>query len=294
MLTGDAGVGKSHLLADMATKSLERGQFSILLLGQHFQKGDPWTQILNHLQIKCNRDEFLGALDSKAQAVGSRIILFIDAINEGEGKRLWKDHIPGMLSVIKRFPNLGIVFSVRSSYEKTVVPQKLIRNNELIKITHRGFSSHEYQAAKLFFENYGIKEPSIPLLHPEFSNPLFLKLFCEGLNRKGLDSIPEGHEGITAIIKFFLESVNEKISDKHDLLEGIEIVQKVVKRIAHQIAERESNYLQLDEAFTFVISLPEVNAVTNKPEFFQDLISEGILIKNMFLKDRDGIGRAHV
>lgn len=287
LLTGDPGVGKSHLLADIATKSLERDQFSILLLGQHFHTGDPWTQILNHLQIKCNRDEFLGALDSKAQAVGSRIIIFIDAINEGEGKKLWKEQIPGILSVIKRFPNLGIVFSVRSSYEKTVVPQKLIQNDELIKIIHRGFSSHEYQAAKLFFENYDIKEPSIPLLHPEFSNPLFLKLFCEGLNRKGLDSIPEGHEGITTIIKFFLESVNVRISGKHDVPEGIKLVQRVVKSIAHQIAELESNYLPLDEAFIFVISLPEVNAITNKSEFFQDLVSEGILIKNMFLKDRD-------
>jgi hypothetical protein len=287
LLTGDAGVGKSHLLADIATKSLERNQFSILLLGQHFHSGDPWTQILNQLQINCKRDEFLGALDSKAQAVGSRIIIFIDAINEGKGKKLWKEQIPGILSVIKRFPNIGIVFSVRSSYERAVVPQRLVKNDELIKIIHRGFSSHEYQAAKLFFENYGINEPSIPLLHPEFSNPLFLKLFCEGLNRKGLDSIPEGHEGITAIIKFFLESVNSKISVKHDIPEGVKIVQKVVKSIAHKIADQESKYLPLDEAFTFVISLPEVNAITSKSEFFQDLVSEGILIKNMFLKDRD-------
>ncbi|MGM0587119.1 MAG: ATP-binding protein [Bacteroidota bacterium] len=287
LITGDAGVGKSHLLADIATKSLERNQFSILLLGQHFHMGDLWTQILNNLQVKCNRDQFLGALDAKAQAVGSRIILFIDALNEGAGKKLWKEHIPGILSVIRRYPNLGIVFSVRSSYEKTVVPQRLIQNGELIKINHQGFSSHEYQAAKLFFKNYGIKEPSIPILHPEFSNPLFLKLFCEGLSRKGLDSIPEGHEGITAIIKFFLESVNVKVSGKHDIPEGIEIVQKVVKNIAHQIAEGETNYLPLDDAFTFVISLPEISAILNKSDFFQDLVSEGILIKNMFLKGRD-------
>ncbi len=46
-LSGAAGVGKSHLLADIATTRLNRNQFSILLLGQQFVNDEPWNQIKN-------------------------------------------------------------------------------------------------------------------------------------------------------------------------------------------------------------------------------------------------------
>ena len=32
-----------------------------------------------------------------------------------------------------------------------------------------------------FFEFYKIKQPSIPFMNPEFSNPLFMLLFCKSV-----------------------------------------------------------------------------------------------------------------
>ncbi|MFW1494659.1 hypothetical protein ACEV9S_24540, partial [Vibrio parahaemolyticus] len=86
-------------------------------------------------------------------------------------------------------------FSLRTSYEKVLIPESLTEKKEVIKVIHHGFAHHEYEASKYFFEYYEIKQPSIPLLHPEFSNPLFLKLFCEGLSKKRLYEIPDGYEG---------------------------------------------------------------------------------------------------
>ncbi|MBK8685645.1 MAG: ATP-binding protein [Bacteroidetes bacterium] len=69
ILTGEAGIGKSHLLADVAKKREARNQFTILLLGQQFSTTeDPWSQIIKLLQIECKRDTFLSALNSKAES----------------------------------------------------------------------------------------------------------------------------------------------------------------------------------------------------------------------------------
>jgi hypothetical protein len=283
ILTGEAGIGKSHLLADIAKKRETRSQFTILLLGQQFSTTeDPWSQITKLLQIECKRDTFLSALNSKAESTGARILIFIDAINEGEGKAIWISHMASFITAVRRFPNLGIIFSMRSSYEKLLIPDVVKEKKQAIKITHSGFANHEYEASKVFFENYKIKQPSIPLLNPEFSNPLFLKLFCEGLYKKGLHKIPDGFEGISTIINFFLETINEKVSVKHNQPRNLQIVQKVVMKIAERIVDTNNSYIKFDDAFSFIIDMKETRGVTDKSQFFQDLISEGLLTQNVY------------
>lgn len=288
ILKGEAGIGKSHLLADVAKKREARNQFTILLLGQQFSTTeDPWSQILKLLQIECKRDTFLAALNSKAESTGARVLIFIDAINEGEGKAIWKNHMSSFIAAVKRFPNLGVVFSLRTSYEKLLIPDVVKEKKQATRITHYGFANHEYEASKLFFENYKIKQPSIPLLHPEFSNPLFLKLFCEGLFKKGLHEIPDGYEGISTIINFFLDTINDKVSDKHNQPRKLQIVQKVVSQIAERIVDKNNSYIKYDDAFSFIIEMKETKAVIDKSQFFQDLISEGLLTQNVYW-DREG------
>ena len=287
LLTGDAGVGKSHLLADVALKRIERNQFSILLLGQHFTEEEPWSQIKKQLQLNCERDTFLASLNAKAEITQSRILILIDAINEGKGKELWKNYIAGFISAVRKYPNVGVVFSVRTSYEKLLIPESLTKSKEVIKVVHYGFSYHEYEASKLYFENYGIKQPSIPLLYPEFSNPLFLKLFCEGLNKKGLHEIPDGYEGISTVLNFYLEAINSKVSEKHRLPENLNLTQKVVKIIASQIADTGNTYIKFDDAYATVTQFAKDNSITEPAQFFEDLIREGLLTKNMYW-EKDG------
>ena len=282
LLVGEAGIGKSHLLADVARKRAERNEPSILLLGQHFTAEDPWSQIKKLLQLNCEREVFLASLSAKAESIGSRMLIFIDAINEGEGKKLWKNHIAGFIATVRKYPNLGLVFSIRSSYENLLIPESLATRHELIKVNHYGFSGFEYGASQLFFENYGIKQPRIPLLHPEFSNPLFLKLFCEGLHKKGLHEIPDGYEGISVILNFYLGSINANVSERHNLPTNLNIVQKVVKVIASQIADTENTYIKFDDAYSVVINMAREHAIIDQAQFFKDLISEGLLTQNLY------------
>lgn len=282
LLTGEAGIGKSHLLADVAVKRSQRNQFSILLLGQHFTEEEPWSQIKKQLQLNCDRDVFLASLNAKAETTQSRILILVDAINEGKGKELWKNYIAGFISAVKNFPNIGIVFSVRTSYENLLIPESLTEGNEIVKVVHYGFSHHEYEASKRFFENFGIKQPSIPLLHPEFSNPLFLKLFCEGLSKKKLNEIPDGYEGISTILNFYLEAINTRVSEKHKLPEKLNITQKVLKKIASQIADTENTYIKFEDAYATITQFAQNNSITEPAQFFEDLIREGLLTQNLY------------
>ncbi|RLB34230.1 MAG: ATP-binding protein, partial [Deltaproteobacteria bacterium] len=162
LIVGKAGKGKTHLFCDVAKQRISSGFPTVLLLGEQFNKDEPWSQIIKLLGLSCTRDEFLGALEAVAQARGARALILIDALNEGEGKNIWHKHLAGMLTTLSHYPWIGIAVSVRTSYENTVILEGLVPDR-LIRKVHLGFVGHEYKAAKTFFNYYGIVLPSIPL-----------------------------------------------------------------------------------------------------------------------------------
>ena len=122
ILKGEAGVGKSHLLADIALKRSERSQTSLLFLGQHFTSdNNPWTQIINNL-LRINVDEYklLQILEARGQADGSRVVVFIDALNEGRGRYFWKDNIRSFINIFSKYRWIGLVLSIRTSYVRSM------------------------------------------------------------------------------------------------------------------------------------------------------------------------------
>ncbi|MGV0830246.1 AVAST type 2 anti-phage system protein Avs2 [Empedobacter brevis] len=277
LIEGEAGIGKSHLIADIIKRSYSDNQLSILLLGQHFYAGNIWTQIKDLLDIKSTKEEFLGALNSKAESINSRIIIYIDAINEGEGKDIWHDQLNGLLDDIKGFPNIGLVITIRSTYKDIILPDNFMK--KVIHFKHRGFDNL-YNAAKVFFEHYNIQEPPIPILNTEFYNPLFLKLFCKGLFDNNLTIIPQDYDNLNAIFNYLINAVNKSLSKKFDydykdfnlINEAIElVVSEMVKEPSFQITRKDANIL-FKENFK--------NDVTNSRNILRELINENILNEN--------------
>ncbi len=154
LIVGEAGVGKTHLLCDVATRRIEKGWPTVVLLGEQFSAGEPWTQILQPLKLNCSREELLGALDATAQATGVRALIEIDALNEGEGEKIWRKHLAGILAHLQNYPRIGIAVTVRKSYERSIIPEQLMPSNKLIRVEHRGFQEHKYEAANRFFTHF--------------------------------------------------------------------------------------------------------------------------------------------
>lgn len=298
VLEGEAGIGKSHLIGDIVTNRVKNNYDSVFLLGQHFvTEEDPWTQIFKRLQITSNKNDFLAILNEYGKSSNQRLILFIDAINEGRGKYFWQNFVNSFVNDIKTHKWLGLVLTIRSSYKDLVFPPDQKNQIGLIEHTLYGFRNVEYEASKLFFNNYKIELPSVPLLHPEFQNPLFLKLFCEGLYKAGLTKIPDGLQGITSIINFFLNSINNKLANPNrlDYSNKINIVKKSVETIILYKIENRLRYVQYEKAYELIEA--ETSYFINKKGVLDELIKEGVFSVNLFWKPNcdpeDGIYLAY-
>jgi hypothetical protein len=285
LVSAEAGMGKTHLFCDVVQHRIRSGLPTVLLLGEHFNISEPWSQIIQQLGLNCSKEEFLGALEASAQTVGSRAIIFIDALNEGEGKRLWSHYLAGVLKDLVPYPWIGIAVSVRSSYEHIVIPERL--HNELTSVIHHGFAEHEFDAMHSFFEYYRLESPSVPLLLPEFQNPLFLKLLCQSLKVRGQTQVPRGLMGFTSVFKFFLNAINEKLArpDSLDLDPKARFVQNAARVLAEKMAERGQTYLDRAEA------VETINSLLPRQEYekslFRAMVSEGIITESNIYHDLD-------
>jgi hypothetical protein len=109
-------------------------------------------------------------------------------------------------------------------------------------------------------------------MHPEFSNPLFLKLFCEGLHRSGQKRIPKGYAGITNIIDFFLTSVDEKLSSPalfdYRPASSKKIVKKVINALIKKKLQNDTGILSYESAVD--IADPIVSRYSAKKGFIDN------------------------
>lgn len=279
ILSGDAGTGKTHLLCDVATKRINEKLPTIVLLGQRFLSLDePWTQALQQLDLaNVSADEFVGALEAAAQVAGCRALIIIDALNEGKGRNLWCNHLAAFLVKIKRSPWIGVVLSIRSSYEQLVISDGIQKC--AVSLKHYGFAEHEYDATRTFFLHYGLETPSTPLLAPEFSNPLFLKTLCEGLQVRGDRRLPRGFHGITAIFELFLDAINEKLANDLDFNVKRKLVHKALTSFIEALLRVDERWLPFEDAENIV------NKFLHDRDFerslYRGLVSEGILIEDI-------------
>jgi len=288
LLVGEAGKGKSHLFCDIAKRRVASGLPTILLMGQRFIQDEPWSQIIKLLRLRpdTTADEFLGALEACAQVRGAKALIMIDALNEGEGKKVWKYNIAAFLQTVSHYSWISVAISVRSSYEKAIIPAELI-NTRLVRIQHYGFAEHEYEALRTFCNHYRIELPSVPLLVPEFQTPLFLKILCKGLYDSGVSKFPTGLRGVTSIFKLFVDSINEKLSAPEylDYPTHRSVVWRVLDRLSGALAQSHKDHLLLEEAETIVQQIWS-GSNTSRP-LLRYLVEEGVLIEDQMQDGRE-------
>lgn len=180
-LMGDAGTGKTHLLLDAAQRALDDSRPFAVLFADQFGPGPVWPQIASQLGLppSVSKGELLGALDScGAAADDTRFVLAIDALNETTDSTFWARALPELEAAVRGRPHVSLVVTVRSTYIDAIDPDDR-RLSDFVSIRHPGLSGREHEATHLYFHHYGMEAPRYPLLTPEFSNPLFLQLYCE-------------------------------------------------------------------------------------------------------------------
>ena len=284
ILNGKAGTGKTHLLCDFANRRIASEAPTVLLMGQHFDgTSNPWIQVLQQLDLsEVSREKFVGAMEAAAQAAGCRALLIIDALNEGQGQVIWPAHLAAFLSALEKSPWIGVLLSVRSTYEDIVIPEDI--RNRAVSVTHNGFANHEYDATRSYCEYYDLEFPSTPILQPEFQNPLLLKTLCRGLKDQGERRLPRGSQGITSTLEFYLETVNKKLAKELDFNPSDQLVRKALERIATQMVKTEDRRLPRSKAAEIV------NEVLPRRGFskslYRGLVTEGVLIEERYFNTK--------
>lgn len=205
-LTGQAGSGKTHLLLDATRRALDAGRPAVFLAGAQLGHGNLWASIADQLGLEAvGADVLLRAMDAAGEAAsttGSRFVIFIDALNETTPPDFWRVHLPTLRAAIAPHPHVALAVSCRDTYEDLVLEGA--EGSHYIRRPHPGFTEREIEATQRYFAHYKLEAPKIPLLTPEFTLPLFLRLYCESLSQSERSPNPDGHQGRVAIFERYL------------------------------------------------------------------------------------------
>ena len=279
IVTGDAGTGKTHLFCDIARKRLADGRPTVVLMGHQFTTTDsPWTQIRAQLDlVDFSAEQFVGALEAAAQAAGCRALFMIDAINEGEGHRIWRHHLSDLLAYIAASRWIGVVLSVRTPYVEHIVPDEVYESAYVVE--HHGFADDTYVAVERFCEHYSLDFPRTPLLRPEFDNPLFLKTLCEGLRNEGTRTIPVGSEGISAVFGRFISAIDKTLASELDYDPRGDVVPSALNAVASALANTAARRLPRSQAQDLVNSFGPSNGFSRS--LYRALVDNGLLMESL-------------
>lgn len=276
LISGSAGVGKTHAICDAALQRHRRGLRSIVLLGAQFSQDEPWLQIRTLLGMSgtISRNSFLDALNEVGKETGYPLIVFIDAINETDYRKLWKTHLAQMIQQIERLEWIKICVSCRTSYLEDVLPSGLA----LTEVIHTGFEEIDFDAYVHFFDFYQLDPPASPILRPEFANPLFLRLLCESLQSRGQRRYP-GHElSLREIIELLFASKNSKIAELLDFDPRDGLVQQAMNVVVREMSRTGVRWLSWHEAKEVVETVRF--SPTRSQSLFDQLFREGLLIED--------------
>jgi hypothetical protein len=248
-LGGSAGTGKTHLCLDSVQRALNETRPAVVLFGAQFGAGDLWASICDQLGLPAlGADVLLGALEAVAEAsgmYGRRFVFMIDALNDTKAEEYWASRLPTLRASFTGRPLLSLLVSCRDTYLDYVDPEDRCKR---FMRTHPGFAGREVEATQKYFQHHELRAPKIPLLVPEFTVPLFLLTYCEGLKGEGLTAPPAGHEGRIKIFERFLQVELKRVSRTLNLPPSSGKIGAALDAMLDEMSVTGSEYVPFDRA----------------------------------------------
>ena len=225
LIQGEWGTGKTHLLCDVTKQRMERGIPTLLYLAKELPRSiDPLQALCNETGLAESATELLHRLQKLGEQCGATSLLIIDGINEGDRPQ-WRESIAHLAKSVKGLTHVGVILSCRKPFDIQIFSSKDRR--QWVEVSHTGFVDAEFDAQLEFFSYYDIPTPDVPLLTPEFSRPLFLRLMCEtiaGLSKGNkseyIRSVASGQKAMTKILEDFVKKLGSVIEDTFALPRG--------------------------------------------------------------------------
>ena len=278
IIKGEAGCGKSHLLGDTASSRLDQGLPSLFILGRDVNKDlSIETNILNIVGLKCSFDDLAQSMNRIGSEMNCRFLILIDAINETEGNHYWRNKLAGFFEKIRRYPAVGLILTVRSTYLQDEIPAKYLQEGSNVTIlNHDGFAGCELEAIPKFCKYYGIATPTLPILTPEYANPLLLSISCQVAKRLPEKKFIPAHNGIGSLFNEYRKLMDENFDEKRDnLYNGLNVVHKSIKAIVSYMWEQNVDRIEFSKCRQLI--LDDVDSLFIN--LLNDLIADCLLTK---------------
>ncbi len=279
-LVGDGGVGKSHLIADYVESQITAGQASLLLLCQSIVKeGDFLSSLPEWIGCTVAYHEFFDILEKIAISQQTRILICIDALNEGIGVEFWNNTLAGIVEFLEKYPHIGLVVSVRTQYENALFSGQDSLRTKMCRVVHTGFSADTYAAMHRYFSFYGITTDSIVFPRTEFSNPLFLRLFCVSHRNSHicLEDL-----SLPTVYRQYIDFEEERVAQKCGYDTSYKLVSKIMEAMISKRASEKDGAARLSHntALKLIIDIGKQWDVSS-PSVYKALLGEGILTQSV-------------
>lgn len=293
-LQGEWGTGKTHLLCDLTENRMERELPTLLLLAESLPDAvDPLEGVCRRTKLAESPQKLLKGLESLGQQADKRALLIFDGINEGDREQ-WRSSLVRLAGQAKHYPHVGMAVSCRTPFDRQIVNSQA--EDEIVRVIHHGFEDQEVDAQVEFFDYYNIPAPHVPLLVPEFSRPLFLKILCKAIADSEVDargdylrSIASGQRGMTDVLEQFAKEVGRSIENDLGLdrrtcwqiLKGVSTGTSNGSGIAGRMAENLRNFIGRDEAVNVIQEQTQLSE-TDSRDLLERMISDGLLAEALY------------
>lgn len=287
MITGDAAIGKSHLLADNVERMQQLDYPIIFVLGQQFLSTmDPLKQIIENFGYSISSEEFLYKFDTFSKKRGKRGCIIIDALNEIDSQRFWNIKLQNFISMISKYENIGVIFSVRTTYIRNIIPENFIEQNNFQVYSHRGITAAEDDEIENFERYYGLDRGELLKIYPEFSSPLFLKLAALS---SALNNLGDNKLTWERLLSQYNLHIEKEISIENRLNYNGQYLEDIIELVANKMGKEHSNFLNYKQIKSEIAKKLEYDMDSNK-QYLDELIQENLFSK---FKSFDGEEKIH-
>lgn len=180
IVVGKAGIGKTQLFANESISLLNANENALLIIGSECLSDiNILEQLKNNLRLDFEFEDVIDILEVIGETSGKIVPILIDALNESWKPQLWKSVLPILYKKISDKKYVRLAVSFRSEYQKSILPERFLEWDNVVKIEHMGFRSNPFDAARKFLGYYGIQFTPLHMFISNIENPLFLTLYCK-------------------------------------------------------------------------------------------------------------------
>ena len=303
LLLGLWGTGKTHTLCDVTEHRMQEGLPTLFYLAHSLpSQRDPLQGLCDATRLATTPEALLEGLERLGEAAGCRALLIIDGINEGD-RESWSRHLPAIVRAVQRLSHVGLVISCRQPFETLILTSRTTSN--FVTVEHHGFTDVEVDAQVAFFSYYDIPAPHAPLLTPEFSRPLFLKMLCESVKNRArghkssyVRDLASGQKGMALVLEDFAKEIGKPIEQDFGLrrltcwklLKGDALTPGgPLIGLAPMMAQSMREYVSRDGCLNLIQRLTSLQRADQCEELLRRLLADGLLAEGVTWSDGEPV-----